>query len=318
MPLDPQAQQYLEAARRAALPPLPAISLEKGRTRSAKALTYLGAREPVEHVRDIVIPGPGGELRARHYVPRTNVPLPTVLFLHGGGWVLNNLDTHDHVCRALANLSGCAFLSVDYRLAPEHKFPAAVNDAEAALNWLAKNCADLQADPSRLAIAGDSSGATLATVAALRARRGESVHLACQVLIYPATDHWTAETNSYHENGRDYLLTRELMIWFWEKYLPAGVSLDDPAICPLRAPDLKEMPPTLLITAEYDPLRDEGEAYARRLESSGVPTTLTRYHGMLHGFIMHFSIMDQGRVCLRQIAEFLRTHLVGYSKQENL
>jgi acetyl esterase len=318
MPLDPQAQDYIEAARMAALPPLWDLTLEQGRIRSAKALTYVGAREKVEHVNDLVIPGPGGPLRARHYVPRTDGPLPTVVFFHGGGWVLNDLDTHDHVCRALANLSGCAFLAVEYRLAPEHKFPAGVDDAWAALQWAAENCASLGADPSRLAAAGDSSGATLAAVTALRARRDKTLSLACQVLIYPATDHWTAETQSYRDNGRDYLLTRNLMRWFWEKYLPAGVSLDNPEICPLRAPNLRGMPPTLVVTAEYDPLRDEGEAYGRRLQESGAPTVVTRYEGMLHGFLMHFPIMDQGRVCLRQIAEFLGNHLSGNSKQGNL
>jgi acetyl esterase len=314
MPLDLQAQEYLEAARRAALPPLPTISLEEGRIRSAKALTYAGAREIVAQVEDIVIPGPGGPLRARHYVPHSNISLPTVLFLHGGGWVLNNLDTHDHVCRALANLSGCGIFSLDYRLAPEHKFPAGVEDTWAALNWLARNGPRLQIDPTRLAIAGDSSGATLATVTALRARQTKGLRLACQALIYPPTDHWTADTKSYHENGKDYLLTRDLMIWFWQKYLPVNTRLDNPEICPLRASNLRGMPPTLLITAEYDPLRDEGEAYAQRLKASGVPTTVTRYEGMLHGFIMHFPVMAQGKKCLKQVANFLRTHLVGASK----
>jgi acetyl esterase len=309
MPLDPQAKEYIDATLRMALPPLPAISLAEGRARAAKALTYASAREEMAQVRDMVIPGPGGPLRARHYIPSANGPLPTVLFFHGGGWVLNNLDTHDHVCRLLANLSGCAFFSVDYRLAPEHKFPAGVEDAWAALNWLAKHGGDIEVDPSRLAVAGDSSGATLAAVIAARARHSENIRLACEALIYPPTDHWTADTNSYRDNGRDYLLTRDLMIWFWEKYLPTDAPLDNPEICPLRAPDLKGMPPTLLVTAEYDPLRDEGEAYGRRLESAGVPTTVTRYYGMLHGFIMHFTIMDQGRTCLKQVADFLKAHL---------
>jgi acetyl esterase len=313
MPLDPQAQEYLDAARRAALPPLPAISLEEGRIRAAKALTYAG--ETLPQVWDIVIPGPDGALRARHYIPRAEVLLPAVLFLHGGGWVLNNLDTHDHVCRALAKLSGCAIFSVDYRLAPEHKFPAGVEDAWAALNWLAKNGADLQVDPTRLGVAGDSSGATLATVMALRTRQAKILRLGCQALIYPPTDHWSSGTKSYRENGQDYLLTRDLMIWFWEKYLPIHPPLDNPEICPLRAPNLRGMPPTLLVTAEYDPLRDEGEAYAERLQASGVPTTITRYKGMLHGFVSHFPIMDQGKTCLRQVAQFLATHLGSPTKQ---
>ena len=310
MPLDPQAQEYLDATLRMALPPLSAISLTEGRARSAKALTYASAREEIAQVRDFVIPGPGGPLRSRHYIPFVNGQLPTVLFLHGGGWVLNNLDTHDHVCRALANLSGCAFFSVDYRLAPEHKFPAGVEDAWSALNWLANHGSEIQVDPSRLAVAGDSSGATLATVIATRARRSKNLRLACQALIYPPTDHWTTDTKSYRDNGRDYLLTRDLMIWFWENYLSPKEPLDNPEVCPFRSPDLSGMPPTLLVTAEYDPLRDEGEAYGRRLKLAGVPTTVTRYEGMLHGFIMHFAIMDQGRTCLSQVANFLKTHLV--------
>ena len=216
-----------------------------------------------------------------------------------------DLDTHDGVCRALANGAGCIVVSVDYRLAPEHKFPAAADDAFAATEWVAKHAVEIGGDPSRVAVAGDSAGGNLAAVVAQTAKDRGGPKLAFQLMVYPVTD-YDFDTGSYRDNAEGYMLTTAAMKWFWNHYLPDEKAGLDPQASPLRADDLSGVPPALVITAEFDPLRDEGEAYAARLASAGVPAKSTRYDGMIHGFFSMSALLPQGRQAIEEAATALR------------
>lgn len=262
-------------------PPLEACSPEQAREIRAKR--QRPSTEPIHHIRDVN----AGGVPARLYRPNDRDDLGLLVFLHGGGWVIGNLETHDNLCRILANSSGHAVLSVDYRLAPEHPFPAPLEDAVTATRWAHANAASLGCSPDRLAIGGDSAGATLAIVVGHLG----PVPLRYQLLVYPATD-LTRSFPSYTENAAGPALTAAGMDWFIGHYLGGGAnSLTDPRVSPYFAADhvVAASPPTLVITAEYDPLRDEGDAYAARLASLGVPTSHVRFGGMYHGF---FSLAD--------------------------
>jgi acetyl esterase/lipase len=221
--------------------------------------------------------------------------------------VFGNLDTHDAVCRALAKESGAVVISVDYRLAPEHKFPAAVDDSYAATVWIAANADRLGIDKHRIAVGGDSAGGNLATVIAMRCRDAGGPALAAQVLIYPVTDVSTFETGSHRELGEGYFLTRAAMEWFTGHYLASADQKRHREASPLLATNLSGLPPALVITAEFDPLRDEGEAYAQRLKQAGVPVTVTRYPGMIHGFVSMQGVVSGGRQAIREAAQFTRS-----------
>lgn len=245
--------------------------------------------------------GPGGPIPLRLYTPRAPGPRPGLIWFHGGGWVTGSLDSHDGLCRQLALDTGAVVVAVDYRLAPEHRFPAAVEDALAATRWVADRAARLGIDAGRLAVGGDSAGGNLAAVVSAIARDG-GPPLCWQLLVYPITD-CDLDTPSYRENAVGYLLTRAGMAWFWDHYLPDPASRAHPHASPLRAPDLSNLPPAYVITAEYDPLRDEGESYARRLRDAGVPTRLDRFEGMVHGFLRRTDRLDRSHEALRRIAE---------------
>ena len=217
-----------------------------------------------------------------------------------------DLDTHDGVCRQLANRAGCAVVSVDYRLAPEAKFPAGPEDCYAAARYAAEHAGELGVDAARIAVAGDSAGGNLAAVVALMARARRGPALCHQLLVYPVTNH-DFETASYHENAEGYLLTRAMMQWFWGHYLATPEAGEDPWASPLREPDLSGLPAATVLTAEYDPLRDEGEAFAERLRAAGVPTSLTRYDGMFHGFFGMTAAIDRARDALDHAAGALRS-----------
>jgi acetyl esterase len=219
----------------------------------------------------------------RIYKPEGRPPLPALVYFHGGGWVIGSLETHDGACRELANRIGCAVVSVDYRLAPESRYPAAAEDCYAATQWVAENAKALGVDAKRIAIGGDSAGGNLAAVVALMARDRGGPALRHQLLIYPVTDA-DFERASYRENAEGYLLTTKAMAWFWGHYVPELAQRQDGYAAPLRAKDLAGLPPAFVLTAEFDPLRDEGEAYAKRLAQAGVPTRLQRYDGAIHGF----------------------------------
>jgi len=241
---------------------------------------------PVElpRVDDLAIPGPAGEIRLRSYVPEVDRTLPVVVYLHGGGFTLGDLDTHDRICRRLARASGALVLSVDYRLAPEHPFPAAVDDSFAALNWVYDHADELGVDPRRIAVAGDSAGGNLAAVMALRARDDGGPPLVFQVLVYPVTNLADFDTASHEMFREGYVLSRPFMELNRSRYVPVEEQRRHPLASPLFADDVSRLPPALIITAQFDPLRDEGEAYGHRLQEAGVPVTISRYDGVVHGF----------------------------------
>jgi acetyl esterase len=241
----------------------------------------------VAEVENRTIPGPAGapDIAVRIYRPRVGAdPLPLVVFFHGGGWTVCDLDTHDITCRNMANATDATVISVDYRLAPEHRFPAAAEDAYAATVWAHDHAAELGGDAARLAVAGDSAGGNLAAAVALMARDRGGPAITFQLLIYPVTDR-DFTTASYRDNATGYFLTKTHMEWYWDQYIgDDDEAAVHPYAAPLRAATLTGLPPAHIVTAEYDPLRDEGEAYGRRLADAGVPVDVRRYDGMFHGF----------------------------------
>jgi acetyl esterase len=306
--LDPEARALLEMLDAQDAPPLESENPIDARISRAEPLKMMGGEPDVlGRVEDLFIPGLGGDIPVRVYANEHGGLRPALVYFHGGGFVLCNLDTHDAVCRALAKESGAVVISVDYRLAPEHKFPAAVEDAHAATVWVAENAELLGIDSSRIAVGGDSAGGNLATVIAIRCRDAGGPVLAAQVLIYPVTDLSTFETGSYVEFGEGYFLTRAAMKWFCGHYLASADIARNPEVSPLLAADLSGLPPALVITAECDPLRDEGEAYAKRLEEAEVPVTATCYPGMIHPFVSLRGVLAGGRQAIHEAAEFIRS-----------
>jgi len=302
MALDPQARAFLDQLVELGVPGLGELPVDEHRaTGDASAATVFG---PVDEVpfEDMTLPGPGGPIPVRVYRP-ANEPAPVLLYFHGGGWVLGSLNTVHGVCARLAHLSGCVVCSVDYRLAPEHRFPAALDDAWAVTTWAADHAEELGGRHGALAVGGDSAGGNLAAVCALRAR-DTGLRLALQLLVYPVTDA-DLDTSTYREFADGYFLTRFSMQWFWDHYLPDGDRFH-PDASPLRAEDVGGTAPALVITAGFDPLRDEGEAYARRLEEAGVPVTLSRYDGMFHGFYRMPGVIDRANDALTESADGVR------------
>lgn len=264
-----------------------------------------GSPRALHEVTDLHLPGPGGELPVRVYRPSAERPLPALLYYFGGGWTLGSIDTADGLCRDLAAEAGCLVVTVGYRLAPEHPFPAAVHDCHAALRWVADHAEELGADPARLAVGGDSAGGNLAAAVTLIARAEGELTPAGQVLVYPNTDQ-LAEDASMRDNADPWLFNRHSVAWYGGHYLTAPADAEHPLASPLRAADLAGLPPALVLTAEYDPLRDQGEAYAARLAAAGVPVELTRYPGMAHGFFAMTGTVDAARTAVLQAARFLR------------
>ena len=304
MPLDPQAQSVLEMLSALGARPLHVMSPGEARQATARLAKLGGRPAPVQRTEDRTVPGPAGPIPVRVYTPPGSGPFPALVYCHGGGWVTGSIATHEPICRALAHGAGCAVVSVDYRLAPEHKFPAAVEDCYAVTRWLADNGAALGLDPARLAVGGDSAGGTLATVVALWARDRGGPALACQLLIYPITD-YMPDLPSRLKNG--YFLSNADVAWAWKHYLTSAAEADDPSAAPLRAADLTGLPPAIILTAEFDPLHDEGNLYADRLRAAGVPTVLARYDGMIHGFVSLAGVIDQGQAALAQAAGDVRS-----------
>jgi acetyl esterase len=284
--LDQETRTLLEAMDAQGGPPLESMTVEEAR-RAIRALCdeLGGPPEQVARVEDIGIPGPHGVIPARVYSPAGDGPRPGFVHLHGGGWVLCDLDCYDVNSRAIANRAGAVVVAVDYRLAPEHRYPAGVEDCFAATVWVAQNAALLGIDPCRIAVGGDSAGANLAAAVALRARDEGGPALALQVLAYGAFNIQSLDTSSYEEFAEGYFLTRAMAEWFQDQYIRRPEDRIDPYASPLLAKDLHGVAPALFITAECDVLRDEGEAYARRLEEAGVPVVSTLYPGTIHGFM---------------------------------
>ena len=309
MPLHPQAQAFIEMIDALDRPPLSEVTIAQAREGLRGLLPP--SDEAVGVIADFELPGAEGQpVRARAYTPRDARPgpLPLTMFLHGGGWVTGDLDSHDATCRALANASGCKVVAIDYRLAPEHKFPAGLEDCHAALRWLAAHAPELGVDARRIAVCGDSAGGNLAAAVALLARDRGGPALAYQVLVYPVTHH-SFDTASYRRYGQGYLLTLEGMQWNWNHYLPDAAAGRDPLASPLLAPDLRGLPPALVIVAECDPLCDESEAYAARLAAAGVAVDCKRYDGMLHAFFTLGQVFDDGRAAVAYAGEALRRAL---------
>ena len=305
VPLDPQIRAMRDQRERDHVAPLYTMSLADARAADLASIRAAGGEpEPVYEVADVKVPGPAGELPLRLYRPAGERPLPALLYFFGGGWVLGTIDTADGVSRSLANSSGALVAVVGYRLAPEHRFPAAVDDCYATLRWVAEHAGEIGADPARLAVGGDSAGGNLAAAVALRAR-ADGPPLVGQLLVYPNTDQ-LADDESMRAADDPFLFNRHSVAWYRQHYLADPGDAANALASPLRAENLAGLPPALVITAEYDPLRDQGEAYARRLAEDGVQVELSRYPGMAHGFFTMAGTVDASRAAIAQAASCLR------------
>jgi acetyl esterase len=293
MALDPQVRDLLDMIAAAGNPPMSEQTPEEARAGFAALAALAGPAEELVPVEDRSVPGPAGDIPVRLYRPGSDGPLPVVVYFHGGGFVIGDIATHDAICHRLAAGVPALVVSVDYRLAPEHPFPAAVEDCDAATGWVSAHAVELGADPARLAVAGDSAGGNLATVVARHARDRGGPPVAFQLLIYPGID-MTRSFPSHSENGEGYLLDTDTMTWFLGNYL-ADADPRHPDASPIFAEDLSNLPPALVLTAEFDPLRDEGETYAQRLREAGVVATTSRYDGMIHAFYGLDGILDSAK-----------------------
>jgi acetyl esterase len=306
MPLDHDAEILLEMVRAANRPAFETVGAAAARQLFMDGRKALAPDPmPIAETRDLAIPGPGGPIPARLYRSATTGTLPVLVFFHGGGWVVGNIESHDTVCRHIANRADCAVVSVDYRMGPEHRFPAAVDDCFAAAAWVPNNAAELGIDPGRLAVGGDSAGGNLAAVVGLLARDRGGPRVACQVLIYPATDA-AMRHESIARFAEGYVLTRSTMRWFYEQYLRTPDDGADWRVSPLLAADLKGLPPAFVLTAGYDPLRDEGDAYAARLAAAGVKVTHRRFPGQVHGFVTNGRVIRTAETALDETAAALK------------
>lgn len=306
-PLHPQLRAMLDKA--VGLPPMHTLSVEQVRAGDLARYTTNVPRIDVHKVEDTHCPGLAGEIALRIYRPSDERDLPGIVFFHGSGFVICSLDTHDALCRQLCHASHCVVISVDYRLAPEHRFPAAPDDCLAALRWVHANAQSLGIDSERLAVAGDSAGGNLAAVTTLRCRDEGGPSLRAQLLMYPVTDYHSPGTASYEERAAGFGLGRDGMRWFWGHYLASGDQASNALACPLRAERLDALPAAYVMTAEYDPLRDEGLAYARRLQEAGVPVTTQHYADMNHGFMFWVGLIDVSTHALEAAAAWLRLQL---------
>jgi acetyl esterase len=302
--LDPKARQFLDTMAAAGLPPLHTLPAPAAREQSKRGRVNIPPGPEVHRVEDRSIRGPDGEIPVRIYWPSADADLPLLVWYHGGGWVIGDLEGADPTCRRLATRAGCVVLSVDYRLAPEHPAPAAYEDSYAAAVWASEHARELGADPERIAVGGDSAGGNLAAAVSLMAKDRGGPALVHQLLVYPVTD-CAMDTASYAENS-EYLLTPPMMAWFWDAYCPAGVERENPYVSPLRAQDLSGLPPAHVITAEHDPLCDEGEAYADRLREAGVPVRYECYAGQIHGFFGAAHFFPEGDRATSEAAQELK------------
>ena len=266
-----------------------------------------GAPETLHRVEDISIPGPGGRLPLRIYRPSATDNQALLVFIHGGSFCMGDLETHDIALRSLANTAGCVIAAVDYRLAPEHPFPAALDDCYAALEWTAMHAKDLGADPHRIAIGGDSAGGLLAAAVALRALHNHGPRLAFQTLIYPLLSP-NLNSASWEEFADGPIITREGVEQGWNYFTPVAADRHQPDLNPLGAKDCKGLPPTLIITAEFDPLRDDGATYAKALALAGIDVSYSEYKGMIHGFALMAGIIPDGRKAIEEIAMAIRRY----------
>ena len=308
MPLLPNVKAMLEQAAAANVPALHTLAPRAARAAYARLRETSGEPEPVAKVDDRLAPGPGGEIPVRVYTPNGSAPFPVLVYFHGGGWVIGSIETHDPICRTLANAARCIVVSVEYRRAPEHTYPAAADDAYAATAWAFEQATTFDGDPARIAVGGDSAGGNLAAVVTQMVRDRGAPSPIFQLLVYPVMD-YDFSTSSYRDNADGYFLTQATMRWFWKLYLANEADGTHPYASPLRAPDVSGLPPGLVITAEDDPLRDEGEAYAARLRDAGVSMATSRYDGMVHGFFHMTRLLPQAKRGIDEAAAALRAAL---------
>ena len=308
MPLDPQVAALLAPAPEGfEMTSLPVDVLRKYVRESSTAYPRLDV--PLASVADRTIPGPGGALPVRVYMPVGVGPFPLVVYFHGGGWVVGDLDTQDMICRGLCDGASAVVVSVDYRLAPEHKFPAAVDDAWTATCWAAAHAAELGGDAARLSVAGDSAGANLSAAVALRTRDENGPRLRAQILIYGSCNYPSIRTPSTEEFAAGPIITEAAIDYFWKQYLvDPAVDQDHPWASPARAASHRNLAPAFIATAEMDPSRDDGERYAEILARAGVPTESRRYPGMPHGFVSWVGLVDQAQKCIDDACAFLARH----------
>lgn len=301
--LDVQAKEFLKSIE--GKKPTSSMTPEENRQNGAVLQMLAGSAEPVAKVEDHIVPVTDGEIKVRIYTPEGDEEFPIFIYLHGGGWVLGDLDTVDIPCRSMANQARCIVVSVDYRRAPEFKFPVPLEDCYEAALWVAEHATEWQGDSKRISIGGDSAGGNLATCVALKARDEQSITFISQVLIYPVTD-LSFSSDSYKANGEGYFLTRDSMEWFAQHYITSEEDRQNPYVAPLLMHDLSNLPPALLITAEYDPLCDEGLAYANRLREAGIQVEYSCYEGMIHGFFWMAGIMDKGKQAIEHVSRYLQ------------
>ncbi|MDQ1395227.1 MAG: acetyl esterase [Acidimicrobiaceae bacterium] len=308
MPLDPQAQTLLDQLAAMGMPGLGEMGVEETRQMTEQMGTMGGPGPELASVEDRTVAGPNGDVPVRVYRPAGDGPLPVLVWYHGGGWVIGSVAGSDSTCRLLADKSGVIVVSVEYGLAPEHPYPGPLQDCFAATQWVSEHAAELGGDPNRLAVGGDSAGGNLAAAVSLIAADRGGPPIAFQLLVYPATD-LLMTYPSVKENGEGYLLTEKSMQWFTGHYLSGEENnAKDKLVSPIYSDEdeLAALPPALVITAEYDPLRDEGEAYGKRLQQAGVPVTIARYEGQIHGFFGLHGVLDGATQALDQAADALK------------
>ncbi|MBW2283923.1 MAG: alpha/beta hydrolase [Deltaproteobacteria bacterium] len=304
---DPQIKALLTKIQEAGAPPLNTLTPTQAREAKNPAfIEFGGPPVDVSNVTDMNIPGPSGEIPIRVYTPEGKGPFPALVYFHGGGWVICNLNTHDSLCRHIVNRASCAVVSIDYRLAPEHKFPAAADDAYAATQWISENGSRIDVDPDRIAVGGDSAGGNLAAVVSLMAKDRGGPGLALQLLVYPVADLSAMDNATYRKYAQAYILTKDSMVYYGAHYLAREVDALNPYASPLLAEDLSGLPPALVITAELDVLTREGELYADRLREAGVPVKYSCYQGMIHAFFSMTGIVDRTMDAVEEAAAALR------------
>lgn len=307
MALDPQVQEFLEQTAAENVPATHQVPPEEARRLFRLKHERLdNAPETVARDEERSIAGPGGNLPLRIYTPQGEGQFPALVYFHGGGWLVGDLSTLQSACSFLANAVPCVVISVNYRLAPENKFPAAVEDCYSALKWVAGNARSLNINPGEIAVGGDSAGGNLAAAVSLVARDRCGPALAYQLLIYPVID-FNFDRPSYKENATGYLLTQEACRYLWKQYLENESDANNPYASPIRAESLAGLPPAMVLTAQYDPLRDEGQDYARRLLKAGVPVIARNYEGLIHGFWGMGAVLDQTHRIRQEVAEVLHT-----------
>jgi acetyl esterase len=304
--LDTRAAALVDELESGVAPPSSTLSVPTGRA-LLEELLAIEDPEPVGSVTDLAIQGPDAEIPLRIYVPEGEGPFPLLVYFHGGGWVRGSLDAYDGLCRLLTNGAGCVVVSVGYRRAPEHPFPAGLEDCYAAMSWVAEHAADLQGDPKRVAVGGDSAGGNLAAAVTLAARDRDGPEVDHQLLVYPAVNPPSVRWfDSYDENGTGYFLEMDTIEWYLDHYLPGDAHVSNAYAFPLRARSLSGLPPGTVLTAGFDPLRDEGQAYADRLADAGVAVKRLEYESQIHGFLSFYEHIDEGRAAIDDAAGSLR------------